>query len=133
MERGAFAAPAGDDEGFEGLELPLALVDGVLETFDALLVDVRLGEVVVHFLEVGRRQQRADAEQVALDGHQHLVDAGHRLDGARHSEHGVQLVDLAVGFDPRIVFGDAAATEETRVAGIASFCIDLHGTKSNRD
>ena len=93
---------------------------------DALVVDARLLEMLRHLLAVGRGEQRADGEQVALDGHEHLVDARHRLDGARDAEDGVELVDVAVGLDARIVLRDAAAAEEPRVAGVAGLRVDLH-------
>ena len=60
-------------------------------------------------------------------GHEHFVDARHQLDGARHSEHGVQLVDVTVRFDARVILGDAAAAEQSGVAGVAGLRVDLHG------
>src|SRR5690349_5408437 len=44
VEHRTLAAAARDDERLEGLELLVALVDGVLEGLDPALVDVRLGE-----------------------------------------------------------------------------------------
>ena len=84
-------------------------------------------EMLRHLLAVGRGEQRADGEQVALHGDEHLVDARHQLDGARHPEDGVQLVDVTVRLDARVVLGDAPAAEEPGVAGVAGLGVDLHG------
>src|SRR5207237_8365774 len=78
VEDGALATAAGNDERLEWFELLIAVVDRVLEILDAPLVDVRLDQVVVHFVEIGRRQQRADTKEIPLDGDQNFVDAGHR-------------------------------------------------------
>jgi len=63
VEDRTFAATPRDDECLKGLELLLALVDGVLEVPDAPFINVRLGQMVVHFVEIRRGQQRADAER----------------------------------------------------------------------
>ena len=96
------------------------------------VVDARLLELLRHLLAIGRGEQRADGEQVALHRHEHFVDARHQLDGARHPEDGVQLVDVAVRLDARMVLGDAPAAEEARVAGVAGLGVDLHGEYSDR-
>ena len=46
--------------------------------------------------------------------------------GARQAQRGVQLVDLAVGLDPRVFLADAAAAEEARVSAVAGLRVDLH-------
>ena len=43
---------------------------------------------------------------------------------------GVQLVDVAVGLDARMVLGHAAAAEQTRVAVVAGLRVDLHGGRN---
>jgi hypothetical protein len=128
VEGGSLPAASRNDEGLEGLQLLLAVVDGVLEVPDAAIIDVRLREVAVHFLEIGGREQRADAEEVALHGDQDLVDPRHRLDGAGHAEDGVELVDVAVGFDAGVILLNPATAEQTGVTGVAGFRIDLHAT-----
>ena len=94
-----------------------------------LLVDAGLLEMLRHLVAVGGGEQRADGEQVALHGDEHLVDARHRLDGARHPEDGVQLIDVTVRLDARVVLGDAPAAEQPRVAVVSGPCVDLHGRK----
>jgi len=126
VEHRALLAAAGNDEGLERLEVPIAVVDGVLELTNAPVVDIRLLEVSVHFVEIRRREQRADAKKIALHRNQDLIDPWKRLDGARHSDHGVELVDVAVSFDTGIVLGNSSAAEESGVAGIARFRVDLH-------
>src|SRR3954468_6843706 len=126
VEHGSFAAASRNDESLQGLELLLAVVDCVLQVRDPAVVDICLRQMPVHFLEVGRRQQGADTEKVALERDQHFVDAWQGLDSASEAEDGVELVDVAIGFDTDIVFGNAAAAEESSVAGVAGFRVDLH-------
>jgi len=126
MQRGGLRRPARQDEGAERLQLGLGVVDGLLELRDAALVDPRLLEMLRHLIAVGGGEQRTDREQIALHGHEHLVDARHQLDGASHPEDGIQLVDVAVGFDARIVLRNPSAAEEPRVAAITGLRVDLH-------
>jgi hypothetical protein len=88
--------PPGQDEGGERLEFRLAVVDRLFQLRDPGVGDARLLQLLLHLLVIGRREQRAEREEVALDRREHLVDARHHLDGARHADHGVELVDLAV-------------------------------------
>jgi len=98
----------------------------VLEVANPPLIDVRLGEVAVHLLEVRGGEQSANAEQIALHRNEDFINARHRLDGASHAEDGIELVDVAVGLNAGVVFLNPAAAEEAGVAGVACFCIDLH-------
>jgi len=59
-----------------------------------------------------------------------LVDAGEWLDCPRQAEDGVQLVDVAVGLDARVVLLDPAATKQPSVPGVAGLCINLHRLES---
>src|SRR5258708_99245 len=129
MERGGLWRAAGNDERPEWGELRVAFVDGALELRDARLVDARLLEEVRHLLAVGRREERADGEEIALYSDEHFVDSGHHLDAARESEDGVELVDVAVGFHAQIVLGHAASPEQRRLPGVPGARIDLHGGK----
>jgi hypothetical protein len=131
VKRRTFAAAPGNDEGLERLKLLFAVIDGALELFYAAVVDARLREVIVHFLEVGCREQRADAEQIALHWNEDFVDARHRLDGASHAKDGVELVDIAVGFDAGVILLNPPASEETGISGVAGLRVDLHRDKSN--
>src|SRR6266566_3025256 len=126
MEDSAFAAATGKDESLERLELPLAVIDRVLEVLDSTLVDVRLAQLAVHLLEIRCGQKSADAEEIALHWNQDLVDARQRLDRARHPDDRVKLVDVAVRLDARVILRNAAAAEQAGVAGIPGFCVDLH-------
>jgi ferredoxin/flavodoxin---NADP+ reductase len=124
QRRGLWRA-AGYDERLQRLELVFAIVDRALQLGDTIFIDTSLRELLTHLVGMRRREQRADGEQVALDRDEHLIDPWHHLDGARHSENGVQLIDVAVGFDARVVLADAAAPEEARVAGVAGLGVDL--------
>src|SRR5665647_2518987 len=127
VQCGGLGRAAGNDEGAQRLELTLAVVDGALELGDASFVDARLFEMQRHFVAVGGGEERPDREQVALYGNEHLVDARHHLDAARHSDDGVELVDVTVGFDADVVLGNAPPAEQSGVAGVAGLCVDLHG------
>jgi hypothetical protein len=130
VKNGALSTSARNDEGLERLQLLLAFVDRVLEVPNPPLVDVSLGQVAVHFLEVGSGEQSTDAEEIALHRDENLIDARHGLDGASHAEDGVELVDVAVGLDARIVFLNSAAAEQAGVAGVAGFRVNPHRRES---
>ena len=115
----ALGVPPGRMNARSGSSSASRVVDRLLELRDAALVDARLLEMLRHLLAVGGGEQRADGEQVALHGDEHLVDARHHLDGARHPDDGVQLVDVTICLDARIVLGNAPAAEEPRVAAVA--------------
>jgi hypothetical protein len=127
VQGGGLRRSARNDEGLERLELLLALIDCSLELCDAVFIDASLRKLLAHLLRIGRREQRAYREQVALDGNEDFVYARHHLDGTRHPEHGVQLIDVAVGFDARMILADASAAEESRVAGVSGLRVDLDG------
>jgi hypothetical protein len=131
MERGRLRRSAGKHEGAERLELRIGVVDRALELLDARVVDARLFEVLRHLLAVGSGEQRAEGEEVALHEHEQLVDARHRLDGARQPEDGVELVHVTVRLDARIVLRDAPPAEQPRRAGVAGSGVDLHRGKDS--
>ena len=126
MQRRRLGRAPRHDEGAERLQLRLALVDRALELRDPLVVHARFLEVLAHLFAVRRGEQRADREQVALDGHEHLVDARHHFGGARDAERRVQLVHVAVRLDARMVLRHAPAAKEPRLPGVAGLGIDLH-------
>ena len=67
----------------------------------------------------------------ALEGREDFVHAGHEFDGAGHADGGIEFVDIAVGFDARVVLGDAAAAEQAGVAFVPRAGIDLHHHPNN--
>src|SRR6266480_7836754 len=79
-----------------------------------------------------RGEIRADVEQVGLNAIQLGVDCGIQLTRSTETQNGVELVDRAVGFYPRIVLGDAAAAEERGLAFVAGPSVDLHSDSSCR-
>jgi hypothetical protein len=82
--------------------------------------------VAVHFLQIGRGEQCADAEQITLHWDQDLIDPGDLVDRPHHADYGVELVDIAIGFDARVILLNPAAPEETSVAGVTGFSVNLH-------
>jgi ferredoxin/flavodoxin---NADP+ reductase len=125
MQRGRFWCPAGKDERAQRLELLLAGIDLPFELSDALLVDAGLLELLPHAGVIGRGQQRANGEQITLDRCQHVIDTRHELDRAGQAERGIALVDITVGFDPRMVLLHAAATEQRRLSLVTRAGVDL--------
>ena len=96
---------------------------------DARVVDARLLEMLAHLVADRAWRGARRGEEIALDGDEHLVDARHGLDRAGHAERRVQLVDVAVGLDARMILRNAAAAEESRVAGVTGLRVDLHGIR----
>src|SRR3982751_1093972 len=125
VERRCLWRAARYDERLQRLELVFTIVDSALELANALLVDAGLGELLAHLVGMRRGEQRPDGKKVALNRDQYFIDARHHLHRARHSENGVELIDVAVGFHARVVLSDAAAPEETRVTGVAGLGVDL--------
>src|SRR5438046_2434472 len=85
----------------------------------------------------GRRRGLAtEVEQLVLQPAEDVVELAARggvrvvrrelglVGGARHADRGVQLVDGAVGFDPRAVFSDPLAADEVGLAAIAAARVD---------
>src|SRR5437867_1952904 len=77
----------------------------------------------------GRRRELAtEVEELVLQPAEDVVELAARggvrvvrrelglVGGARHADRGVQLVDGAVGFDPRAVFSDPLAADEVGLA-----------------
>src|SRR5688500_9409252 len=127
MERRGFRCAALHDERAQGFELRVTVVDRLLQLANAPLVDARLLQLALHFVAIGGRQQGADGEQIALQGHEDLIDARHHLDAARQAKRGVQLVHVAVRLDARMRLRHAATAEQARLTGVTGARIDLHG------
>ena len=129
MQRGRLGRSARDDEAAQWFEFLFARIDGAFEFFDARFVDPSLGELLAHLVVIRSRKQRADRKKIALHRHQDFIDAWHHFDGTREPEGGVQLVDIAVGFDAGMVLADSAAAKKSGGAFVAGSGIDLHGGK----
>ena len=85
------------------------------------LVDARR-ELVGGIGELG-----AEREQIALELRRGSPSsAGSSRDARTRPSQRVELVDLAVGVDARVVFARARAAEERRLAGIAGSRVDFH-------
>ncbi len=124
MERSRFRGAAGEDEGAQWFELRVGGIDGPLELGDACHVETRLRELLAHLRAVGSCENRPDAEEVALDGAEHIVDARGWRDGAGESDGRIQLINFAVRIHAHGVLGDASAAEQPRVTCITGAGID---------
>jgi hypothetical protein len=66
----------GKDETPQRIELARTIIDRPFELTNPGVVDLRLLQLLRHFLPVGRGEERANAEQVPLDPDDQLIDAG---------------------------------------------------------
>lgn len=121
-----FRGASGYDEGLERLQLVVARIYGALELRDARVVDTRLGQLCVHLLDIWSRQKGADREQIALYSDQYLIHTRHGAGSARGAQNRVQLINVTIGIDARVILGNPAATEQSSRARVAGLRIDLH-------
>ena len=126
VKRRGFLRSTGKDERFQRLELAVARVDRALKLSDAIIADASLREMLLHLLLIRSREQSADAEQVSLDWHEHFVYLRHRFSGASETDKCIELIDIAVRFDARMILRNAAATEESGCAFVAALRVNLH-------
>ncbi len=130
MQRGAAGRAAGQDEGAQLGQFRFGGVDPLLH--DACVIERELRQRRATPLgRAGRGEVRADREEIGLDPGDHLRDRRVADRRERPAEHGVQLVDLAVGVHARVGFRHARVVEERCLAGVAGLCVDLH--VSNRE
>ena len=121
MEERAHAAASRQDERFERREALKAVVDRRLETLHLRLAHA---EAAGRRRRGRRRELATEVEELVLQPAEDVVELAARggvrvvrrelglVGGARHADRGVQLVDGAVGFDPRAVFSDPLAADE---------------------
>ena len=128
MQRGAGRRAAGEDEAPQRRQLGLEPIDQLLEPRDVVVAERAPSSR-------GRRACRAGSASWAPSANRsrwmrstQLRRAPDRVARrAREAEPGVQLVDLAVRVDARVVLRDARAVEERRLAGVAGARVDFHG------
>src|SRR5690606_34718813 len=70
------------------------------------------------------RQDRTHREQLDLELLDHRVELLLQACRPRHSQGGVQLIELAVGLDTRMVLRDPAPAEEARLPGVTGLRVD---------
>src|SRR4051794_2348958 len=126
LRRGGRAA--GQDERGQRRELLVHLVAPRLEPRHLRGVDPQarplalrrpVGPLLLRHAEVG-----AEIEQLVLDPRQPGVPAIGQGQRPQDPDLGVQLVDRAVGGDPRARLGDAPAVAEAGLAGVAAARVD---------
>jgi hypothetical protein len=125
MKYRSTAAPACQDESAERREFRLQTVDPAFEPADILGRHRSLGDAV-RDPAGGIRKAGADGKQVALNLFQHWPQVGLAHLGVRKTEPGIELIDLAVRPDTRIVLADSRAVEEAGIAGISGPGVDFH-------
>ena len=124
VEVGVEAAAAGEEEGAEGLEVFVEAVHFGLEA-----VDFGMGDAGLFGMDVlGQGSEHgAEIEELVLDAEEdggEIGEAGIRGGDARSTEKGVQFVYGAVGGDAGTFFGDALASGEGSLAGVALAGVD---------
>ena len=125
MEIGGRRAPSRQDEGSQRLELVIEPVDLGLEPIDLRRGD-REPRAARPLALAGRGEIGADVEQVVLDARQRRVERG-ILRGMQpgDADHGIRLIERAVGGDAQIVFLAPLAGAERGRAVIAGAGVDL--------
>ena len=115
MQRRRLRRSARHDERPQRLELAVAVVDCVLELGDAFVVHPCFLEMLTHLLSIGSGEERPDSKQVSLNRYEHFVDTRHLLDRACEADGGIELVDVTIGLDARMILGHASAAEQSGV------------------
>lgn len=126
VKRRSFRSSARKDERFQRLELAVARVDCQLELGNTILADASLGEMLLHLFRIRCGEQGSDAEEVALNWNEDFIYCGHVFGGACDAEERVQFIYVAVGFDARVIFGNAPAAKQAGKALVAGLRVDLH-------
>jgi hypothetical protein len=111
VQRRGFVSAAWNDEAAQGLQLSLAGIDGTFQLCNACFVNARFLQLLAHLLQLWRGEYGSNTEQVSLNRHEDFIDARERLRTAGHPDHGIELIDVAVCFDARMIFANAAAAE----------------------
>src|SRR5258706_13089634 len=85
--------------------------------------------MLLHLILTGIREQRADAEQVPLNSNDGFIDLRNQSRCTRLSHECVELIDIAVCFDTRIILRNSAAAEEAGETFVAGLRVNLHDWK----
>jgi hypothetical protein len=100
--RGAGRRAAGEDEAAQAAAARFEPIDQLLEPEDVVVVDHRLGDARRELVGGGRRAG-AEREQIALKSRPSSGSSGGRAVTRGRGRARRELVDLAVGVDPRVV------------------------------
>src|SRR5262249_52176826 len=124
MQIGRRRATARQDERPERLEIVVQPVDLRFQPRDLRRRDVQT-RAARSLALIGHAEIRLDVQQVVLDARQHRIDDP--LVGgvqARDADHGIRLVDRAVGLDAKIIFLATLTGSERRRAVVAGARVD---------
>src|SRR5207247_6544955 len=127
VQRGRLGRAARENEVLQWREPGLVTVDDLLER-----ADVRGLEHFTQLTRIFTREFGAHREEVSLDRLQQAGLERNGLQRRRKSERRVELVDFAIRAHAQMVFGDAAAAEESRLTRVASLRVDLHESGTYR-
>ena len=125
MQERAGRAPAGQDEPAKWRKSRLEPVDGLLESRDVIRADGGLLDPA-RDLVCGIRQHRAEREQVTLHWFEDRVDICAGLIRTHEPQPRIELVDVAVRADARVVLGHARPVKQRSFTVIARLCVDAH-------
>ena len=127
MQQRARTISTGEDESPQRRQFPLEAIDPVLETLDVFVGHSGFGDPRGDFLR-GIGERRTDRKEILLDVLEHLCDVARQLAlRADRPKIGVQLIDVAVRRNARIVLRYAGAAEQRRAARVTRARVDLHG------
>jgi len=138
MQPGAGLDAAGKNKMRERRQLGFEPIDELLEALDIRVVKHRLRDAGRNlFGRIG--EPGAKGKQIALNLRERVADVcegavvrASAERGARKTEPGVELVDLAVRVDAGVALRDAGAAEERCFTRVAGARIDFHGMEDGR-
>ena len=135
MQQRTRRAPTGKNESAQRRQLGLEAIDPLFQTQHVLFGDRRFLFALSCFRRrvvlsscLGGRQSGADRKKVSLQ----LLDQRSYVTqrfamGTHNAQTRVELIDIAVGRDARVGFGDTRTAEQGRSTGIARPRVNLHG------
>jgi len=121
-------ASSGEYELGELRQVELESIDPLLECLNLVLAEA------LELLQHGRRgggELRAELEELPLNGPERFGEPALAVEGACHAQSGIELVDRAIGLDPRGRFRDTSRAQQAGRPVVAGPRVDLHGRESS--
>ncbi len=127
MQQRTCTISTGKNESPQGRKFSLEAIDPILEPLDVFVRHSGFGDPRGNFLR-RIRKRRTDCEEILLDVLEHFCDVARQLAlRTDRPKTGVQLIDVAVRRNARIVLRHAGAAEQRRAARVTRARVDLHG------
>src|SRR5437867_5269931 len=123
VQQGSGVSTACEDELTQSRQFCLKSINGILKRFDPFLLNLKFRAAPA--LKTGIRQLRADRKQVLLNLCEHRRKLRVFQERCGGADERIQFVNIAVGFDPIIMFSNLRAVNQTRVPAVAGFGVDL--------